>query len=311
MKRTLSLFIAAVITLLSVAGCTSGSNSEVSPDTAATPTPDGDSAQYPFHYSVTVIIDEKESGRTDAFVMEDFPGIGCIEVKDLTVVGETNKRLRLELEDPSEKSASEAVSKLNGMDHVVSAEPYIEPYSVIIGNCRVWLEESILPVESKLTVADRVFLYPNSFNIFVENEADGTACGISEAYEKGILTYDDISELYRIHKEFVIHKFEFGEEFYKAEGYVHYGYFSNCEIGFVPSEDGDVEMKEIAGYRFVFAHPFSIIVLPIASEETIDISGAFEQGLITEDDLDEICRIHREFVVKTYDFGEKLYKNHS
>ena len=316
----------ALISLLHMGG---KSPTPIMPVSTHTPTPteagneDGES---PFRYSVAVVLDNEESLKFKTYGAEDFPEADAIEVVNVSEaleksirelvengvnnedVKEYNKCLRIVLKDPCEENASACASRLRERDHVVSAEPYLEPYDVTIEGLRCSIAETILNAAGKITVADRVFLYPRSFHIDVTNEEDGRVYDLSYAYKNGMMTYDGLSELYRIHVEYMIRKFGYTEETYKKEAFVHYAFIGNCEIGFAHEETGEIEVKDVAGSKFIFVHPFTIVVQKIGEEDILDITEAYEAGLLTEEDVAEAARLHREFVISTFDFGEKLYE---
>ena len=316
----------ALISLLHIGG---KSPTPIGPVSTHTPTPteagneDGES---PFRYSVAVVLDNEESLKFKTYGAEDFPEADAIEVVNVSEaleksirelvengvnnedVKEYNKCLRIVLKDPCEENASACASRLRERDHVVSAEPYLEPYDVTIEGLRCSIAETILNVVGKITVADRVFLYPRSFYIDVTNEEDGREYDLSYAYKNGMMTYDGLSELYRIHVEYMIRKFGYTEETYKKEAFVHYAFIGSCEIGFAHEETGEIEVKDVAGSKFIFVHPFTIVVQKIGEEDILDITEAYEAGLLTEEDVAEAARLHREFVISTFDFGEKLYE---
>ena len=316
----------ALISLLHIGG---KSPTPIMPVSTHTPTPteagneDGES---PFRYSVAVVLDNEESLKFKTYGAEDFPEADAIEVVNVSEaleksirelvengvnnedVKEYNKCLRIVLKDPCEENASACASRLRERDHVVSAEPYLEPYDVTIEGLRCSIAETILNAAGKITVADRVFLYPRSFHIDVTNEEDGRVYDLSYAYKNGMMTYDGLSELYRIHVEYMIRKFGYTEETYKKEAFVHYAFIGSCEIGFAHEETGEIEVKDVAGSKFIFVHPFTIVVQKIGEEDILDITEAYEADLLTEEDVAEAARLHREFVISTFDFGEKLYE---
>lgn len=282
--------------------------------------------EIPFRYSVALVFDNEESLKFKEYGPEDFPGIDCTEVVNVTQALENSirdlvergvndpdvqefcKNLRIMLSDPSEENAEKCAAKLREMEHVISAEPFLEPYDVLINGFRCRIEDTILPVEGRIQVADRVFLYPPSgFHINLTNEEDGAVYDLSYAYENGLISYDDLSELYFIHMEYVIRKGHYSEETYKKEAYVHYAFINDCEIGFSHEETGGIEVKEAAGSKFLFVHPFTIAVRKNGGEDILDITEACEAGLLTAEEVAEAARLHREFVISTYEFGEELY----
>lgn len=316
----------ALISLLHIGGKSPTPIGPVSTQTPAPTEAGNEDGESPFRYSVAVVLDNEESLKFKTYGAEDFPEADAIEVVNVSEaleksirelvengvnnedVKEYNKCLRIVLKDPCEENASACASRLRERDHVVSAEPYLEPYDVTIEGLRCSIAETILNAVGKITVADRVFLYPRSFYIEVTNEEDGRVYDLSYAYKNGMMTYDGLSELYRIHVEYMIRKFGYTEETYKKEAFVHYAFIGSCEIGFAHEETGEIEVKDVAGSKFIFVHPFTIVVQKIGEEDILDITEAYEAGLLTEEDVAEAASLHREFVISTFDFGEKLYE---
>lgn len=78
--------------------------------------------------------------------------------------------------------------------------------------CQVELDPGVLCVVTEETVAGYSFKYSSSFVIYAISDDDGQVYELSEAYEKGLLTEQDLAEIYRIHREHV------GEELYQEYG---------------------------------------------------------------------------------------------
>lgn len=81
-------------------------------------------------------------------------------------------------------------------------------------DCKVWLVPGQLCVVTVNEVGGYAFIYGSSFTIWVEKGEEtldlNRGYDLSEAYEKGLLTGQDIAEIYRIHREHV------GEALYRA-----------------------------------------------------------------------------------------------
>ena len=83
-----------------------------------------------------------------------------------------------------------------------------------------------------------------------------------------------------------------------------YGVVAECKVWFEPTMLTAVQVKEIAGYRFVFSSSFVIRV--DADGEVYELNEAFEKGLLGKDDVAEIYRIHKANVIDNYN-GASLY----
>ena len=85
-----------------------------------------------------------------------------------------------------------------------------------------------------------------------------------------------------------------------------YGTFSGCRVWLVPGQLCVVTAKEVGGYEFICGYSFTIWVREGADSIDLnrgyELSEAYENGLLTEQDIAEIYRIHREHV------GEELYQ---
>ena len=84
-----------------------------------------------------------------------------------------------------------------------------------------------------------------------------------------------------------------------------YGVVAECKVWFEPTMLTAVQVKEIAGYRFVFSSSFVIRV--DADGEVYELNEAFEKGLLGKDDVAEIYRIHKANVIDNYN-GASLYE---
>ena len=84
------------------------------------------------------------------------------------------------------------------------------------------------------------------------------------------------------------------------EGYIppiheaEYGSFSGCRVWFVPGQLCVVTEKTVAGYPFTYCSSFMIYVEKDGVD--YDLSQAYEDGLLTEQDVAEIWQTHRAYV---------------
>lgn len=88
--------------------------------------------------------------------------------------------------------------------YVVCSDPFIVCYGKF-GEYGVWFRNGPAAALTTEEVAGYQFHFGSSFTISVEKDSE--KYDLKEAYEKGILTKDDIEKIYRSHKAFVLQNY--------------------------------------------------------------------------------------------------------
>lgn len=168
---------------------------------------------------VLIVYDKKASLEFETFEPEDFPDIDCIRVTNLTPETEKiakdslekgaldyediayNKILCLELANPGKENVLSAIAKLQKKEHILSAEPDYGGETICLGEFRenrVLFLEGQCCIMCKEEVAGYSFICGSTFTIRVENGHE--EYDLSEAFEKGVLTKNDIAKIYEVYK---------------------------------------------------------------------------------------------------------------
>lgn len=74
----------------------------------------------------------------------------------------------------------------------------------------------------------------------------------------------------------------------------HYGSFSGYEIVFVPGNLTSVETKTIGGESFTYSSSFQLYAYK--DWEFYKLKDVYDQGLITQEDISQLAKIHREWI---------------
>lgn len=91
-------------------------------------------------------------------------------------------------------------------------------------------------------------------------------------------------------------------------GSIVYGTFSDCYVWFTGGQLDYIDVKTVAGYKFIYTSGFTINVEK--NGEVYNLQNAYENGLLTKEDIAEIYLIHKNHVIETVNIGEELYKEY-
>ncbi len=139
-------------------------------------------------------------------------------------------------------------------------------------------------------VSHYLFRYTSSFTI--QAEKDGEEYLLEDAYKNGLLTKDDLAEIYRLHRELITYC-GFDSLYKDVDDYgVYSGWFVQIYDAGLVRIDEPVDI--ICGYSFRLPSGSYIITAEKDGEE-YRLEKAFEKGFLTEDDIEEIYYIHRAY----------------
>ena len=158
------------------------------------------------------------------------------------------------------------------------------------GNFSGWdviFEEGQIPAVTTRRVSHYLFRCTSSFTIRAEK--DGEVYLLEDAYQNGLLTEDDIAEICRLHREFM-EEGGFGSLY---EGIEDYGFFGDWYVRFWGQSSVGKTESDIGGYSFRFPSRFVITAEKDGWEYGLE--EVFENGFLTEDDIEEIYYIHRAY----------------
>ena len=197
----------------------------------------------------------------------------------------TETAVETETETNTERLASSETSVTPVSKHHVETYDY--------GNFSGWnvrFGSGQLCVITTRKVSHYLFRYTSSFTI--QAEKDGEEYLLEDAYKNGLLTKDDLAEIYRLHRELITYC-GFDSLYKDVDDYgVYGGWFVQIYDAGLVRIDEPVDI--ICGYSFRLPSGSYIITAEKDGEE-YRLEKAFEKGFLTEDDIEEIYYIHRAY----------------
>ena len=181
MKKIFSLTMVIILLLAAFAGCGSASNvdKETTPSVNAGTNPDDLGSDNDDN-------EEKEDDPTRVFTLDSLEPLSKEKQEEIEAAWKE-----------SHDGTGILQWRYTGED---SWFLWGDRYYGTFGDSTVIFSPGLLTALQTIKVADQEFVYGRRFNIYVYN--NGEFFDITEAYEKKLLTYDDVAELAKYHATF-------------------------------------------------------------------------------------------------------------
>ena len=217
-------------------------------------------------------------------------------------------------------------------DVTESGDHYIRYYGTYNGYIIIFAKSNATAI-GEMNIAGKLFLCSNLFHIYAYR--DGELYKLQDVYNDGLLSDENIAEIYEIHKRFEFRdrrwwhpsEISFPEEMLEGlqkNGFLiesldeisceidplsktrYYGMYHEYIILFSAGEMRVNTEITVAGETFFHGDCFNIYAYK--DGELYTLQEAYEKGILNEEDIKDIAEYHRQFEDDMCKISEELYE---